>query len=172
MSEVAQSCPTLYDPMNCSPPGSSVHGIFQAWILEWVAISFSRGSSWPRDWTQVSCIVGRHFTVQVTREAPSLFLVAVIICLMIIYHIRDYIQLEHWFSESIVRNNSYSIITLIMCCALCLVTQLCLFATPWTTAHQALLSLGILQARVLEWVALLQGIFPTQGLNPCIPLSR
>ena len=42
-------------PMNCSPPGSSVHGVIQARILEWVAISFSRGSSWPRDWTHVSC---------------------------------------------------------------------------------------------------------------------
>ena len=60
-SEVAQSCPTLCDPMDCSPPGSLVHGIFQAWILEWVAISFSRGSSQPRDWTQVSRIVGRRF---------------------------------------------------------------------------------------------------------------
>ena len=44
-SEVAQSCPTLCDPMNSSPPGSAVHGIFQARILEWAAISFSRGSS-------------------------------------------------------------------------------------------------------------------------------
>ena len=48
-SEVAQSCPTLYNPMDCSLPGSSVHGIFQARILEWVAISFSRRSSQPRD---------------------------------------------------------------------------------------------------------------------------
>ena len=47
---------TLCDPMDCSPPGSSVHGIFQARILEWVAISFSKESSWPRDWTQVFCI--------------------------------------------------------------------------------------------------------------------
>ena len=45
MSEVAQSCPTLCDPVDCSPPGSSVHGIPQARVLEWVAISFSRGSS-------------------------------------------------------------------------------------------------------------------------------
>ena len=45
----------------CSPPGSSVHGIFQARVLEWVAISFSRGSSRPRDWTRVSCIVDRCF---------------------------------------------------------------------------------------------------------------
>ena len=51
MCSVAQSCPTLYDPMDCGPPGSSVHGILQARILEWVAISFSRGSSRPRDQT-------------------------------------------------------------------------------------------------------------------------
>ena len=52
-SEVTQSCPTLCDPMDCSLPGSSVHRIFQARVLEWVAISFSRGSSQPRDRTQV-----------------------------------------------------------------------------------------------------------------------
>ena len=46
---ITQSCPTLYDPMNCSLPGSSVHGILQAKIQEWVVISFSRGSSRPRD---------------------------------------------------------------------------------------------------------------------------
>ena len=49
--------------MDCSPPGSSVHGIFQARILEWVAIAFPRGSSWPRGWTRVSCIAGRFLTV-------------------------------------------------------------------------------------------------------------
>ena len=48
-SEVAQSCLTVFDPMECSLPGSSIHGIFQARILEWAAISFSRGSSQPRD---------------------------------------------------------------------------------------------------------------------------
>ena len=55
--------------MDCSLPGSSVHGILQARILEWVAIPFSRGSSWPRDWTWVSCIAGRFFTIWATREA-------------------------------------------------------------------------------------------------------
>ena len=50
------SCLTLCDPMYCSPPGSSVHGILEARILEWVAMLCSRGSSWPRDWTCVSCI--------------------------------------------------------------------------------------------------------------------
>ena len=62
-SEVTQSCPTLCDPMDCGLPGFSVHGIFQASVLEWGAISLSRGSSHPRDRTQVSCIVGRHFTL-------------------------------------------------------------------------------------------------------------
>ena len=53
---VTQLCPNLYNPMDCSLPGSSVHGIFQARILKWVAISYSRGYSRPRDWTRVSCI--------------------------------------------------------------------------------------------------------------------
>ena len=60
---VAQSYPTLCDTVDCSPPGSSVHGILQARILEWVIILFSKGSSWLRDWTQVSCFVGSYFTV-------------------------------------------------------------------------------------------------------------
>ena len=111
-SEVTQSCPTLGDPMDCSPPGSSIHGIFQArvlewgatafstcmlrhvWffansmdcsppstsvygifqtrILEWVAISSSRGSIQPRDWTQVSCIADRCFTTETPGKPLSL----------------------------------------------------------------------------------------------------
>ena len=59
-SEVSQSCPTLCDSVDCGPPGSSVHGILQGRILEWVTISFSRGSSRPRDWT---CIGGRRFNL-------------------------------------------------------------------------------------------------------------
>ena len=65
-TEFAQLCPILCDPMDCSLPGSSVHGIFQARILEWVAVSFSRRSSRPRDGTQVSRTVGRRFTVWAT----------------------------------------------------------------------------------------------------------
>ena len=68
---VAQSCPILWDPMNCSLPGSSVHGIPQARILQWVAFPFSRGSSPPRDGTQVSLIVGGFFTSWATREART-----------------------------------------------------------------------------------------------------
>ena len=62
-SESPQSCLTFCDPMDCSPPDSSVHGILQAKILEWAAISFSRGSSQPRDRTQVSDVAGRPFTL-------------------------------------------------------------------------------------------------------------
>ena len=83
--EVAQSSPTLCDPMNCSLPGSSVHGIFQLRVLEWVAISFSRGNSWPRDQTQVSLIVGRCFTVWATREAPP----------SILFHCNDLFQIPY-----------------------------------------------------------------------------
>ena len=71
--EVAQSCLTLCDPMDCSLPGSSVHGILQARMLEWIAISFSKGSSWPRDRTQVSRIGGRHFNLWATREVSNLY---------------------------------------------------------------------------------------------------
>ena len=56
------------DPMGCSLPGSFVHGILQARIQEWVAISFSRGSSWPKDWTRVSCIAGGSSPSQSPRE--------------------------------------------------------------------------------------------------------
>ena len=68
---VTQSCLTLTlcDNTDCSPQSSSVHGILQARILEWIVIPFSKGSSWPRDQTQVSCIAGRFFTIWATREA-------------------------------------------------------------------------------------------------------
>ena len=67
-SEVPQSCLTLCDPMDDSLPGSSVHEILQARVLEWVAISFSTRSSQPRDRTLVSHIAGRRFTIWATRE--------------------------------------------------------------------------------------------------------
>ena len=68
-SEVTQLCLILCDPMNYSLPRSSVRGIFQARILEWFAISFSRGSFQPMDRTWVSCIVGRCFIILAIREA-------------------------------------------------------------------------------------------------------
>ena len=70
--------------MDCSLPGSSVHGIFQAIVLEWIAISFSRGSSQPRDQTQVSCIVDRRFTLWATREVE------------VHIHLKTYINIKHF----------------------------------------------------------------------------
>ena len=69
------SCKIMSDslwPLDCNPPGSSVHGILQAKILEWVAIFLFRGSFWPRDWTQFSCIAGRFLIDWATREAQDL----------------------------------------------------------------------------------------------------
>ena len=66
-AQLLQLCPTLCNPMDYSPPGSLVHGIFQARILEWVAMPFSRGSSWPRDQTHISwisCFAGRFFAIE------------------------------------------------------------------------------------------------------------
>ena len=71
---IVQSCLTLCNPMHSSPPGSSFYGILQARILEWVAISSSRGSSQPRDRTQVSCTAGGYFTIWDTREAPRVII--------------------------------------------------------------------------------------------------
>ena len=80
MCLVAQLCPTLCDPMDCSPPASSVHGILQARILEWVAMPSSKVSSQSRDGTQVSFIAGGLFTVWATREALEALL-----CVLITY---------------------------------------------------------------------------------------
>ena len=87
-SEVAQSLSTLCDPLDCSLPGSSVYGIFQARILEWIAISFSRRSSWPRDWTRVSRLVSRCFTVWATREALIDYVCALETDILLYHHNR------------------------------------------------------------------------------------
>ena len=76
--KVTQSSPTLCDLMDCSLPGSSVHEILQARIMEWLAVPFPRRSSQPRDRTQVSHIAGRFFTIWPTREAPKCDLVVAI----------------------------------------------------------------------------------------------
>ena len=68
---VTKSCMTLCDPMDCILPGSSLHGILQATVLEWVAISFSRGSFQPRDQTRVSCTVGRFLPSEPSIEGAT-----------------------------------------------------------------------------------------------------
>ena len=70
---VTQLCLTLFNPMDCSLPGSFVHGTLQARIVEWVAMSFSLGSPQPSGWTQAFCIAGRPITIWATREANYLF---------------------------------------------------------------------------------------------------
>ena len=77
-AQLLQWCPTLCNPTDCSPPGPSVHGIFPAKILEWVAISSSRGSPQPRDWTLISCVsctAGGFFTTEPMGKHPSLLCV-------------------------------------------------------------------------------------------------
>ena len=78
-TEVAQSRPTLCEPMDCSLRGSSIHGISQARILEWVAISFSRESSQPRDRSWVSHIVGRCFTIWAAWETVTISLLLLLL---------------------------------------------------------------------------------------------
>ena len=90
---VAQSCLTLYDPMDCSLQGSSVHGIFQVRILEWVTIFFSRRSSQPRDQTQVSRVVGRLFTTGATREVRLTEIVYYSLSYFSVYGQRIYISI-------------------------------------------------------------------------------
>ena len=83
---VAQSCPTLYHTMHCSPPGSSVQGILQARILEWVAIPFSRGSSQARDWTWVHCIAHWFFTIWANGE-PGTVLTILHMNVTLLWHV-------------------------------------------------------------------------------------
>ena len=82
---VAQSWPTFYDPMDCSPPGCSVHGILQAGILEWIFIPFSSGSSLPRYWTRVSRIAGRFFTIWATRDELTAYDLHAFFCLLALH---------------------------------------------------------------------------------------
>ena len=150
-SEVAQSCPTLCDPMDCSLPGSSVHGIFQVWILEWglplpspgvgVAIAFSRGSCRPRDRTWVSRIVGRRFTVWATRD-----------------------DLPSW--------PIFKCMCVCVCTHMCKLSPVWLFVTPWTVAHQVPLPMEF--PRQEYWSGLpypSPGGLPNPGIKPMSPLS-
>ena len=96
MCVVAKSCLTLCNPMDYSLPGSPVHGILQARILEWVAISSSRGSSWPRDRTHISWIGSQVLYQWATSEAPRswvcFYFACVFICTVLELHISDIIQ--------------------------------------------------------------------------------
>ena len=91
---VAQSFLTVWDSVDCSLPGSSVHVFLQARILAWVAIPFSRGSSWPKDLTLVSCIASRLFTVWATKEAHLSVYVCVCVCVCVCVYLCVYTQTQ------------------------------------------------------------------------------
>ena len=125
---VAQSSLTLCDPMDCSPPSSSVHEIFQARILDWVAISFSRGSSQPRDQTQVSCNI---YIYNIISSVNSDRIGVVRVDILVLFQILvEELSTFHFWSEVKFPQ---------LCLTLC---------DPMDYTVQ-----GILQARILEWVA-------------------
>ena len=130
--EVTQSCPTLCDPMDCSP-----RGILQARIQEWVAIPFSRGSSWPRDWTRVSCIAGKSFTIWTTKVA----------CLFIL------ITGSFWDHEVKVKVK--------------LLSRVRLSATSWTVAYEAPPSMGFSRQEYRSGLPFPSSVYlPDSGIKP------
>ena len=100
--KITQSCSTFCDPMDCSPPGSPVHGILQAIILECVVIPFSRGSFQPRDQTWVSCIVGRFYTISAIREAHTFVSKAETVTFVPPWHLQNLEALKYPFPGNII----------------------------------------------------------------------
>ena len=152
---VAQLCLTLCDPMDCSLAGSSVHGILQARILEWVVIPFSRRSSWPRDWTCISCIARTLLTLWATREAlqSSLLLSSFSRVRPCATHRQQPTRLPHP-SDSPGKNPGVGCHFLLQCMKVkseSEVTQSCPTLCNPTNCHLPGSSVhGIFQARVLE----------------------
>ena len=109
--KVTQSCLTLCDPIDCSPPGSSVHGILQARILEWLAIPFSRGSSWLRNQTQVSCFVGTFFAVWATRHYLCVYWRTKNISISLFYAVKSW---RMWFNIRILAWNVNFLLCLLL----------------------------------------------------------
>ena len=142
---VAQWCPTLCNSMDCSPPGSSVHGILQVRILEWVASPFSRGFSWPRDQIRMSCI---NRQVLLPSEPPGSPYILPYYHLVILpyYHIPFLGYLSSVRSLSHVQ----------------------LFVTPWTAAGQA--SLSITNSWSLRKLMSIALVMPSNHLILCRPL--
>ena len=146
----AQSCPILCDPMDCSPPGSTVHGIFQIRIMEWVAISSSRASSWTRDSTHISYVscIGRWILYHwATWEAPF-------------SHISYYRILSRVFS-AILQFSSVQFSSVQS------LSHVRLFATPQTVACQA--SLSITNSRSSLKLTSIKSMMPSRHLILCRP---
>ena len=137
--------------MDCSLPGSSVHGIMQARILKWIAIFFSRGSSWPRNQTQVSCIAGRFFTNWATREESLCCLKLEGLDKEILDTILPLLKLQAHFRSWQWSPYMYVYTYVSIQCQL--LSRVQLFLTLWTSLPGSSVN-GILQARILEWVAI------------------
>ena len=162
---VAQSCPTLCHPMDCSSPGSSIHGVSQARRLEWVAISFSRGSFWPRDWTHISCLAGRLFTTKPPGK-PSKIMPTL-----------KYKWEKHAWWTGIWKNKEYVKKYLAFCGLPHPMHAKSLQSCPtlwdlWTVAYQVPLSMGF--SRQEYWSRLLcppPGHLPHPGIEPACLMS-
>ena len=135
---VAQLCLTLCDPMDCSLPGSSVYGISQARILEWVSFSFSRGSFRPRDQTQVSCSAGGFFIIRATRKAKPVIKGQIVYDLT---HMKSFSSVQ--FSCSVMSDS----------------------VTPWTAARQTSLFFTIY--RNLLKLMFIKSVKPSNYLVLC-----
>ena len=131
--KVAHSCLILWDPMDYSLPGSSVHGIFQTRILEWGAMSLSRATSRPRDRTQVSHIAGRFFTIWATREPPHSTAIVNLLSICIDFSVLD---INYGGGGLVARS----------CLAL---------ATLWTVARRAPLSVTLtINGPIFVWLSI------------------
>ena len=137
---VAHVCPVLCNLIYCSPPGSSVHGILQARILQWVAISISRGSFWPRDWTYTSC------TIRWTLNAAAAAAKSLQSCLTLCdptdgsppgSPVPGILQARTMEWVAISFSNAWKWKVKVK-----LLSHVRLFATPWTAAYQVHLSMG------------------------------
>ena len=177
MCSVAQSCLTLCDPIDCSPPGFSAHGIIQARILEWVAISYSQGSSWPRDWTWVfcnSCVSRQILYYWKTLHPVNIYTLG----LSQASGPTMVIEAQRWgwqtcqtlqkLSSRILFWSFSIVISLVK-----LLSRVRLFAIPWTVAYQAPPSWDFSgNSTGVGCHFLLQGIFPPQGSNLGLPHCR
>ena len=151
-----QSCPTLCYPTDCSLPGSSIHGIFQARILQWVAISTSRGSSWPSDQTCISCIsfiVRQMLYHWAMRETKIIMNKKT--CKLVYFNL---------FWKQIGMKMYIHILVVVQS-----LSHVWLLANPWTAAHQA--SLSITNSGSLFKLMSIELVMPSNHLILCVSFS-
>ena len=135
-------------PKDCSPPGSSVHGISQARVLDWVAVSFSSGSFQPRGGTCISCLAGGFFTTE-TPGSPGI----------------SHCGISHC---GISHENSWLYLVVFVVAIVQSLSHVQLFATPWTAGYQASLSFTI--SRRLLKLKSIELVMPSNHLVLCLPL--